>query len=79
MKTQIAKWGNSLAIRIPKPVASAAKLKAGDDLDLEVEGPGAIKLQKPDKRVTLKELVEGINAENVHGESDWGEPRGNEL
>ena len=79
MKTQIAKWGNSLAIRIPKPVASAAKLKAGDDLDLEVEGPGAMKLQKPEKRVTLRELVDGIKAENVHGESDWAEPRGNEV
>lgn len=79
MKTQVSKWGNSLAIRIPKPIALAAKLKAGDDLDLDVEGPGAVKLQKPEKKLTLKELVDGIKAENVHGETDWSEPGGNEI
>ena len=79
MKTQVAKWGNSLAIRIPKPVVSVAKLKAGDDLDLEVEGPGMVRLHKPEKKVTLKHLVDGIHAENVHNEVDWSEPRGNEV
>jgi antitoxin MazE len=79
MKTQVSKWGNSLAIRIPKPIALAAKLKAGDELDLDVEGPGAVKLQKPEKKLTLKELVDGIKAENVHGATDWSEPGGNEI
>jgi len=79
MKTQLSRWGNSLAVRIPKHVAIAAKLKAGDAVDLEVEGPGAVKLQKPEKRPTLKELIEGITPENVHGETSWEEPRGNEV
>ena len=79
MKTQVSRWGNSLAIRIPKPVVTAAKLKAGDDLELDVEGPGSVKLQKPEKKVTLKDLVGGINPENLHGEVDWSEPRGNEV
>ena len=79
MKTQLSRWGNSLAVRIPKHVANAAKLKEGDAVDLEVEGPGAVRLQKPDKKPTLKELLEGIKPENVHGESDWAEPRGNEA
>jgi antitoxin component of MazEF toxin-antitoxin module len=34
MKTQLSKWGNSPALRIPKPVAEAAKLRVGDTLDL---------------------------------------------
>ena len=79
MKTQLSRWGNSLAVRIPKHVAAAAKLKAGDAVDLEVEGPGAVKLQKPEKKPTLKELIEGIRPENLHGEMDWEEPRGNEV
>lgn len=79
MKTQVSKWGNSLAVRIPKPVASAAKLKAGDDLELDVEGPGTVKLQKPEKKITLKELVDGIKEENIHGETDWTEPQGKEV
>lgn len=79
MKTQLSRWGNSLAVRIPKPVANAAKLKAGDAVELEVEGPGAVKMQKPEKKLTLKDLLEGITPENVHRESDWEEARGNEV
>ena len=79
MKTQLSRWGNSLAVRIPKHVASAAKWKAGDAIELEVEDSGAVKLQKPEKKLTLKELVDGINSENVHAEVDWDEPRGNEA
>lgn len=79
MKTQLSRWGNSLAVRIPKDVANAAELKEGDDIELNVEGRGAVKLQKPEKKLTLRELVEGITSENVHGETDWSEPRGNEV
>ena len=79
MKTQISRWGNSLAVRIPKHVATAAKWKAGDAIELEVEGPGAVKLQKPEKKLTLKDLVEAIRKENLHGETDWAESRGNEA
>ena len=39
MKAQMVKWGNSLAVRIPKPVAEEARLKEGDSLEIEaVEG-----------------------------------------
>jgi len=38
--------GQCLAVRIPKHVASAAKWKAGDAIELEVEDSGAVKLQK---------------------------------
>jgi len=78
-KTQLSRWGNSLAVRIPKAVANAAKLNAGDAVDLEVEGPGAVKMQKPEKKLTLKELIDGITPENVHSETEWEEPRGNEV
>ena len=37
VKTQLAKWGNSLAVRIPKAVAEAAKLRPGDQLDVSLE------------------------------------------
>jgi len=79
MKTQIAKWGNSLALRIPKPVAEAAKLHNGDTLDLDVEGPGAVRMRKPKHKPTLEELVARISDQNRHGETDWGEPVGAEV
>jgi len=37
MKTAAQKWGNSLAIRLPKSVAQQAGLKVKDDLEIEVE------------------------------------------
>jgi len=42
MRTQMVKWGNSLAVRIPKPVAEAAKLKEGDSLEVEVSAEGRV-------------------------------------
>ena len=79
MKTQLAKWGNSLAVRIPKPVAAAARLRSGDHLEVALEGPGAVTIRKPKHEHTLDDLVRAITPENQHGEIDWGEPAGKEL
>jgi len=78
MKTQIAKWGNSLAVRIPKAAAQAANLKVGDDLDLDVERAGSVTLRKKKRRPTLKELTRGMTRENRQPETDWGDRVGNE-
>jgi antitoxin MazE len=79
MKTQLARWGNSIAIRIPKSVAVAAELQEGDQMEMAVEGPGIVKMQKPKSKATLKELIRAINAENRHGGDDWSRPVGEEL
>jgi antitoxin MazE len=79
MKTRLAKWGNSLAVRIPKPIADAAQLNAGDKLELDVEAPGALTIRKPKQKPSLPELVREITSENRHSESDWGRPEGNEI
>ena len=41
MKAQMAKWGNSLAVRIPKPILEKARLKEGDFLEIQA-GEGQI-------------------------------------
>jgi antitoxin MazE len=79
MKTQLAKWGNSLAVRIPKPVADAANLRNGEALVLDVEAPGAVTIRKSKRAPTLKDLVLRITPENRHSETDWGDPAGKEL
>lgn len=79
MKAQLKKWGNSLAVRIPKPVAEAAKLCQGDRLEFKVPGPGAIQIRSAKSKPTLAQLIRGINPENRHAETDWGQPVGNEL
>ncbi len=35
---QVAKWGNSLAVRLPSAVVEALGLKAGDEIDIEIGG-----------------------------------------
>ena len=39
MKVQLAKWGNSLALRIPRQCARQAHIKAGDAVEVEVPQP----------------------------------------
>lgn len=78
-KTHLATWGNSMAVRIPKPVADAAKLRPGDVLELAVESPGTVRLRKPSKKVSLGDLLKGIRADNLHTETNWGDPAGGEL
>jgi antitoxin MazE len=77
VKTQLAKWGNSLAVRIPKAAAEAAKFKAGDNLDLDVDSD-SVTIRKEKRRPTIEELARGITTQNRHGETDWGERVGSE-
>jgi antitoxin MazE len=79
MKTQIARWGNSIAVRIPKSIAEAAKLRAGDHLELSVEDSGVVKIRKKKVAGKLKDLLRGVTSENLHAETDWGGPVGKEL
>jgi antitoxin MazE len=78
VKTQISKWGNSLAVRIPKPIAEAAKLRTGDALTLDVDPSGVVKISKTKLAPALRELVLRITVENGHSETDWGLPVGKE-
>ncbi len=76
--TQIVKWGNSLAVRIPKPVAEQAGVAEGDPVLLEAER-GQIRLKRRERVPTLKELVAQITPENRHGEISAGPARGKEI
>jgi len=79
MKTQLAKWGNSMAVRIPRAVAEAATLRPGDHVEMAVEGSGMIKICRRRREPTLEQLVEAITMENRHEEIDWGKPVGHEV
>jgi antitoxin MazE len=77
MRTQVGKWGNSLAVRIPRGYVQEMKLKEGMDLDVSLADGGLV--LRPTARVySLDELVRGITPENRHDETDWGESVGKE-
>lgn len=78
MKAQMVKWGNSLAVRIPKPAAEKARLKEGDILEVEASAEGQIELRRARKVPTLAQLVAQITAQNRYGEISSGAARGKE-
>ena len=47
---QVAKWGNSLAVRLPKKLVEESGLKAGDEIDFVVADQGRIEIKKDDRR-----------------------------
>lgn len=74
---QIVKWGNSLAVRIPKPLAEVAGLTEGDRVLMEA-ADGQIALRRADQPPSLRELVARITAENRYDETSTGRERGKE-
>jgi len=78
METRVRRWGNSLAVRIPKPVARELGLAEGGEVALEVR-EGALEIRPLVARYRLEELVSEIRESNVHDETDWGAPRGREV
>jgi antitoxin MazE len=78
MKAQLVKWGNSLAVRIPKPVAEAARLKEGDALEIEAV-EGRVELRRANKVPSLAKLVSQITPANRYAEVATGAEVGEEV
>lgn len=64
------KWGNSLAVRLPKQVAVEARLQQGDRIRLEVDEAGTVRIKRAFP--TVDELVSQITPENRYSESEIG-------
>ena len=79
MRSQVLKWGNSLAVRLPKSVADDARLKAGDPLEIAVGGNGVVELHRAGKTPTLAEMVAQITPENRYAEITSGPETGREA
>ena len=78
-ETTVSKWGNSLAIRIPQPIAKQARLNEGTCLALELGRDGSIVLRSKRRTYELWELVSKITPKNRHPETGWGTPQGGET
>ena len=79
MLTKIQKWGNSLALRIPKTFARDAQLENDSFVEITfVEGQIIITpVAAPSG--PLEELLAGVNKKNIHHEVDTGSAVGNEV
>ena len=78
MKVQIQKWGNSLALRIPKSFAVESKIKQGSTVEVSLESGKIIVSPVVEPEFSLDEMLAQITAENLHGEIDTGSSVGQE-
>jgi antitoxin MazE len=69
---RVARWGNTLAIRIPRTIAKVAGLAEGDQLELKFNEQGQIVLRRARPRYKPSEFLAGVTPENVHGETELG-------
>jgi len=79
MRATIRRWGNSLALRIPKPFAEEAGLREDGEAEISVED-GALRVEavKP-PAWRLDELLAGVSRRNLHDEIEIPSPAGREV
>ena len=75
VKSHIAKWGSSLAVLIPKPVAEQWGVQEGSPIEIVPHGDQVV-LRK--KVCNLEDMLAQVTPQNVHSEWDIGVPRGRE-
>jgi antitoxin MazE len=64
METTVQKWGNSLGVRLPKPVAQAAGVKAGSRVSVEARDGRVVVTPLREPAYRLDQLVRGITPRN---------------
>ena len=78
MDVRIQKWGNSLAMRLPKALSQDAGLGEGTWVDVQVVD-GAVVAKPLDPRYDLAELLDGVTKKNCHSAVDTGKGIGHEV
>jgi antitoxin MazE len=81
MQATISKWGNSLALRLPRHVTDQVRLEDGATVELQVDGC-SIRITPTRKKFKLSELLANEPKRQDAGQSretDWGDPKGEEV
>ena len=78
MQVQVARWGNSLGVRIPKHIAERAGLREGVRVEIEAE-TDRIVITRARPRYQLADLLKGMTPEAMREAFDWGPDEGREI
>ena len=73
------KWGNSLALRIPKSFATEAGLRNESPVEISLEEGKLVIMPVVEQELTLEQLLAQVTEENVHHEIDTGPAAGRET
>jgi antitoxin MazE len=76
---RVQKWGNSLALRIPKPFAADAGVEEGTVVDVSVAEGRLVAAPVRVRRARLRDLLAKVTKANLHDEVDTGAPAGREA
>jgi antitoxin MazE len=79
VQAKVQRWGNSLAVRIPKPFAEEVGLEAGTIVDMRLVDEGLLVARAPDESLSLDDLLDGVTKANLHAEVDAGPSQGREV
>jgi len=79
MTNRVQKWGNSLALRIPKPLAAEVGLKENSPVELSLCEGKLIITPSARPTVSLDDLLAKVTKKNLHGEVNTGPARGAEV
>ena len=80
MLLKVQKWGNSLALRIPKAFAHETRLKPGSQVNLSIkDGKLVIEPVLDEKKYVLDDLLSKVTESNIHKEYSFGKPSGREI
>lgn len=79
MRIQVQKWGNSLALRIPKPFAEDTGVREGTTVQLSVSGGRLVIAPIRARKIRLQDLLAKVTQANLHDEVDTGQPVGREA
>jgi len=79
MQARIQKWGNSLALRIPKSFAQEVGLDQGATVNVSLEDGKLVVVPVSEPPLTLDQLLEQITEDNIHHEIDTGPAVGEEA
>jgi len=78
MRTQVQKWGNSLALRIPKAFAAELGLGADAEVELTLEEGRLVLHPHVSREQRLTALLDRVTRDNLHAEVDFGPSAGGE-
>ena len=79
MKTKVQRWGNSLAVRIPKAFAEEVGLKDDSPVEMSLVEGGLLVEPSSTWAPSLDELLDGVTKANLHDEVDTGPAQGSEA
>lgn len=79
MQTTIQKWGNSLAVRIPRAFVKEAHVAYGTAIDLSVDDGKIVINPHPKSEYRLEDLLKGVTKRNIHTEVETGDSVGQEV